>query len=337
MGNKPSSEFGQLMAMARGFQAAKMLMVAVDLGAFDFLEEARSPAEVAAHLKADARATDIFLNGLAAQGLVVKDGDKFHNSPGPSRYLVHGKEEYRGAILRHMHHTMEGWSYLADTIVAGHPPELEPEKWLDRNKDRSEQEMRNFIWGMHALARDLAPQVAARLDLRRVRHLLDLGGGPGTYAITFCQAHPELRATVFDLPGPVQIAQENIARLGLSHRIDTLTGNFLKDGIGSGYDAIWISHILHSHTEEQCHLILKKSIQALTTGGILAIQDFYLNDDGYRPPAAAMFSVHMLAVTPGGRSYKHREVAQWLVGAGLTIPDYHQTTPETGFLVAKKR
>jgi len=337
MGNKPSSDFGQLMSMARGFQAAKMLMVAVDLGVFDFLEESRSPAEVAAYIKADPRAASIFLNGLAALGLLVKGVDYFHNSEAVSRYLVHGKEEYRGAILRHMHHTMKGWASLGDTILAGHPPDLEPEKWLDRNKERSEQEMRDFIWGMHALARDLAPQVAARLDLAGVRHLLDLGGGPGTYAITFCQAHPQLQATVFDLPGPVQIAQENIVRHGLSHRIDTLTGNFLKDGIGAGYDAIWISHILHSHTEEQCRLILTKAIQALTPGGILAIQDFYLNDDGYSPPGAAMFAVHMLAVTPGGRAYKHQEVAEWLVEAGLTIPQYHQTSPEAGFLVAKKR
>lgn len=337
MSSQGQTDFGQLMSIARGFQAAKMLMVAVDLGVFDFLEESRSPAEVAAYIKADPRATGIFLHGLAALGLVKKAGERFRNSEAPSRYLVHGKEEYRGAILRHIHHTMKGWTSLGDTIIAGHPPDLEPEKWLDRNKERSEKEMRDFIWGMHALARDLAPQVAARLDLSGVRHLLDLGGGPGTYAITFAQSNPELKATVFDLPGPVQIAQENLARHGLSHRIDTLTGNFLKDGIGSGYDAIWISHILHSHTEEQCRLILNKAIQALASWGIFAIQDFFLNDDGYTPPGAAMFAVHMLAVTPGGRAYKNQEVAQWLVEAGLTIPQYHQTTPEAGFLVGKKR
>jgi len=337
MASQTPSDFGQLMSLARGFQAAKMLMVAVELGVFDFLEEPKSAVEVAAYIQADARATDIFLDGLAALGLVVKGVDYFHNREVVSRYLVHGKEGYRGAIIRHMHHTMQGWASLKDTIIAGHPPDLEPEKWLDRNKERSEQEMRDFIWGMHALARDLAPQVAAVLDLRGVRHLLDLGGGPGTYAITFCQAHPQLRATVFDLPGPVKIAQENIARYALSHRIDTLAGNFLKDGIGAGYDAIWISHILHSHTEEQCHLILHKAIQALTPGGLLSIQDFFLNDDGCSPPGPAMFSVHMLAVTPGGRSYKHQEVAQWLVAAGLTVPEYHQTTPEAGFLAARKQ
>lgn len=333
----PEAGFDQLMSMARGFQTAKMLMVAVDLGVFDFLEEPRSAGETAAYLGAEARAAEIFLNGLAALGLLVKSGEHFHNSPAASRYLVRGKEDYRGAIIKHIHHTMKGWATLGETVVMGHPPDMEPEKWLDRVKDRSEDEMRAFIWGMHALAQDLAPLVAAKLDLSQVHHLLDLGGGPGTYAIVFAQANLQLRATVFDLPGPIKIAADNIARHGLSHRIDTLAGNFLKDEIGAGYDFIWISHILHSHSEEQCHLILNKAIQALIPGGTLAIQDFFLNDDGCTPLGAAMFSVHMLAVTPQGRSYTHREVAAWMAATGLTMPEHHQTSPDASILVAKKR
>jgi ubiquinone/menaquinone biosynthesis C-methylase UbiE len=331
------NDFGQLMSMARGFQASKMLMVAVDLRVFDFLEEPRSAVEVAAYIKADARATGIFLNGLAALGLVVKGVDYFHNGEAASQYLVHGKDNYRGAIFSHIHHTMRGWSDLGATIAGGHPPEIDPEKWVDARPERDEAEVGDFIWGMHALARDLAPQAAAKLDLASAGHLLDLGGGPGTYAITFAQVNPALRATVFDLPGPIKIAQENIARHGLSHRIDTLAGNFLKDEIGRGYDFIWISHILHSHNENQCHLILKKAIQALTPGGTLAVQDFFLNDDGCTPPGAAMFSVHMLAVTPRGRGYYHSEVALWLEEAGLSPPLRLQSSPDAGILVAQRK
>ena len=36
----PEGGFEQLMAMGRGFQATKMLMTAVNLAVFDFLEEA---------------------------------------------------------------------------------------------------------------------------------------------------------------------------------------------------------------------------------------------------------------------------------------------------------
>ena len=95
----PEGGFDQLMAMGRGFQAAKMLMVAVDLAVFDFLEEPRSAVEAAAWLKADDRAVGIFLNGLAALGLLTKGVDYFQNSKLASRFLVRGRDDYRGTII----------------------------------------------------------------------------------------------------------------------------------------------------------------------------------------------------------------------------------------------
>ncbi|HZE21524.1 MAG TPA: methyltransferase, partial [Desulfobaccales bacterium] len=175
------------------------------------------------------------------------------------------------------------------------------------------------------------------LDLTGVRRLLDLGGGPATYAITFAQAHPGLRATVFDLPLPIEIAKENITKNGLTDRVDTLTGNFLQDDIGRGYDFIWVSQILHSHTDEQCKFIIGKAAAALNPGGTLAIQDFYLNPDGASPPGAAMFGVHMLAVTPRGRAYTYGEVAEWMKEAGLAAPEHIRSGMDASILIAKKK
>ncbi|MCK9377479.1 MAG: acetylserotonin O-methyltransferase [Syntrophobacterales bacterium] len=333
----PEGGFDQLMAMGRGFQAAKMLMVAVDLGLFDFLDEPMSAVEIAARLQADARSTGIFLNGLAALGLLVKGVDYFRNSELAARFLVQGGDNYRGAIIKHMGHTWKrGWEDLQETILVGRPAE-DPEKWVDARPQRDEGEVRAFILGMHAIARDLAPAVAAKLDLKGVRRLLDLGGGPATYAITFAQANPELKATVFDLPMPIEIAKEKIAASGLTDRVNTLPGNFLKDDIGSGYDFIWISQILHSHNKAQCKFLIGKAAAALTPGGTLAIQDFYLNADGASPTGAAMFGVHMLAVTPRGRAYTHGEVAEWMNEAGLAAPEFIQSGMDASMLVAKKQ
>lgn len=333
----PKGGFGQIMSMVRGFQVAKMLMVAVDLGVFDFLAEPKSAVQTAAWLKADPRATSIFLNGLVGLELLDKDGDNFKNSELAARYLVRGSENYRGAIVKHIEHTWDrGWNDLKETILVGHPPEVETEKWVDGRPERDEDSVRAFIWGMHAIARDQAPKVVAMLDMKGVRRLLDLGGGPATYAINFAQANPELKATVFDLPMPIEIARENIAKNGLSNRVDTLAGNFLNDDIGTGYDFIWISQILHSQDEEQSRLIIAKAVAALNPGGTLAIQDFYLNPDGASPTGAAMFGVHMLAVTPRGRAYTHSEVAEWMQAAGLAVPEFIQSGMDASILVAKK-
>jgi hypothetical protein len=336
MTKPPGADFQELMNFVRGFRPAKILMVATDLGMFDHLEEFRTAGEIAGLVQADPRAAGIILDGLAALGLVAKEGERFVNGELTSRYLVRGKDDYRGAIVRHMHHTWWGWSELEGTVKRGHADTDKSERWLDRVPEPEEKWVGDFIWGMHAIARDLAPQVVAMMDLGGVERLLDLGGGPATYAIAFAQASPRLLATVFDLPQPITIAQENISRHGLTPRIDTLAGNFLTDDIGSGYDFIWISQILHSHTEEQCRLIIDKSVKALNPGGQVVIQDFFLNDDRISPLEAAMFSVHMLAVTPGGRSYSHREVAAMMEEAGLNPPVHKPTSPQTSVLIGMK-
>jgi 2-polyprenyl-3-methyl-5-hydroxy-6-metoxy-1,4-benzoquinol methylase len=336
MTNPPAAEFQELMNLIRGFRPAKILMVATDLGMFDHLEDFRTAGEIAALVKAGPRAAGIILNGLAALELVVKEGERFTNGELISRFLVRGKEEYRGAIVRHMHHTWWGWADLEETVLRGHADMAKSERWVDR-VDSDEEWVREFIWGMHAIARDLAPKVAGQVDLTGVQQLLDLGGGPASYAIAFAQANPKIRATVFDLPQPITIAKENIRQNGLAERIDTMAGNFLKDDIGKGYDFIWISQILHSHTEEQCRLIIDKAVKALNPGGQVAIQDFFLNDDQVSPLEAAMFSVHMLAVTPGGRAYTHREVAVMMEQAGLNPPEHKITSPQTGILIGRKK
>jgi precorrin-6B methylase 2 len=337
MTTPPNNDFLELMSFVRGFRPAKILMVATDLKLFNLLEEPASAAELAPQVQADPRALGILLNALAALGLVVKEGERFRNGELTSRYLVRGKDDYRGAIVRHMHHTWWGWSELEETVKRGHADMATTERWLDRVADPQAEWVRDFIWGMHAIARDLAPQVAAMLDFTGVKSLLDLGGGPATYAITFAQANPAMRATVFDLPRPIEIARENIQRHGLADRVATMAGNFLEDDIGSGYDFIWISQILHSHTEEQCRLIIDKSARALNAGGQVVIQDFFLDDERTSPLEAALFSVHMLAVTPGGRAYTHREAAAMMAAAGLSATAHLRTSPNTSVVIGRKK
>jgi len=335
---KPSGgDFQELMNLVRGFRPAKIIMVATDLEMFNHLEEWHTAEEIAARVEAHPRAAGIILNALAALEVVKKDGDRFRNGELSSRYLVRGKEDYRGAIVRHMYHTWWGWSELEETVKRGYADMGRSERWLDRVEEPEAEWVRDFIWGMHAIARDLAPRVADLVDLGGVKRLLDLGGGPATYAIAFAQANPALKATVFDLPQPIEIAKENIRRHGLADRVDTRAGNFLKDDIGSGYDCIWISQILHSHTEEQCRLIIDKSAAALNPGGQVVLQDFLLNEDRTSPQEAALFSVHMLAVTPGGRAYTYQEVAAIMESAGLSTPEHKPTSPQTSILIGRKK
>ncbi|AEB09274.1 methyltransferase [Desulfobacca acetoxidans] len=336
---KPSGDlsgFAQLMELSRGFQAAKVFLVACDLDVFSHLSIPTTVEDLASRLQVNARALEMLLNGLTALRLLSKKDNSYHNTPVAQEFLVAAGENYRGAIFKHLHHTWEGWSDLGAVVATGNHPKIDPARWVEAHAEAHEQEVKDFIWGMHAVARDTIPLVLEQLNLKDIKHLLDLGGGPASYAIAFAQQYPQLKATVFDLPLPISIARENLVRHGLTSRVQTIAGNFLEDDIGSGYDFIWISQILHSHTETQSQTILRKACSALVPGGRLAVHDFFLDDDGYTPPSAAFFGLHMLAVTQGGRAYKHHEVATWVESLGCSRPELRRVGEHSSFVIAVK-
>lgn len=182
-----------------------------------------------------------------------------------------------------------------------------------------DEEMRkSFLLGMHNLASQLAPRVATIVDFSGCHRLLDLGGGPGTYSIHFCLRNPALSATVFDLPTTRNFAEECVGCFGLSERISFYPGDFAIDELPSGFDAVWLSHILHSEGETQCLALLRKAAASLEPGGRLLVQEFILADEKDAPLFPALFSLNMLVGTPQGRAYSRGELVALLAAAGLS-------------------
>jgi SAM-dependent methyltransferase len=170
--------------------------------------------------------------------------------------------------------------------------------------------------GMFNMAMNMAPILIPEIDISARRHLLDLGGGPGTYAIHFCRHNPRLKATVFDLPTTRPFAENTIKRFELSDRIDFQAGNYLKDEVNGRYDAAWLSHILHGEGSDGCHQIIQKAVAALEPGGIIIIHEFILNNTMDGPLFPALFSLNMLLGTDAGQAYSEQQLRDMLAAAG---------------------
>jgi SAM-dependent methyltransferase len=212
-------------------------------------------------------------------------------------------------MILHHHHLAPSWSQLDQAVRAGGP--------VRGRASFGDPEVREaFLMGMFNNAMLLAPSVVGAVDLAGRRRLLDLGGGPGTYAIHFCQANPELRATVFDLPTTRPFAERTIARFALAHRIEFADGDHHNDPLPSGFDAAWLSHVLHGERPETAARIVAKAAKALTPGGLLLVHDFILDDTGDGPLYPALFSLNMLLGTEGGQSYTDGEIRRMLAAAG---------------------
>ena len=175
------------------------------------------------------------------------------------------------------------------------------------------------------------------MDLSDRRRLLDLGGGPGTYAIHFCLNNPQLKATVYDLPTTRPFAQKTIEQFRLTDRIGFESGNYLEDQVAGRYDAVWLSHILHAEGPEDCRAILKKALSVLEPNGVIIVHDFILNDTLDGPPFPALFALNMLLGTPHGRTYSESQIGNMLreVGA-VDVKRLSIRTPnDSGIIVGK--
>lgn len=267
--------------------------------------------DLAARLGCDARALAMLLGALTAMGLLVKSGPTFAPADVAKRHLVRDAPGSVCAAIRHHQRLMASWARLPEAVRTGRS--VRHQVFLD--DDPGERE--DFLMAMFDLASAIAPGLAHGLDLSGRRRLLDLGGGPGTYAVQFCLANPALRATIFDLAGSAPFAASISRRFGVADRVAFQAGDYLRDPVPGGFDVVWLSQILHAEAPDGCRTILAKAAAALEPGGSLFVHDFLLDDSLDGPEFATLFSLNMLLGTPGGQAYAVGQVRDMLVGAGL--------------------
>ncbi len=302
---------GKLLQTSGEYWSASAIHAAVKLDVFTALGgRGLTAAELAGELAADPRGMRMLLAALAALNLIEKTGNGYANTPFAAEFLSKDSPAYLGHIVLHHHHLMESWAHLDQSVQSGQP---------NRNRSaHSDQAWReNFLMGMFNLAMRLAPQLVPKIDLTGRRHLLDLGGGPGTWAIHFCRHNPELKATVYDLPTTRPFAEKTIARFSLSERIRFTDGDFIEQGIDGSFDVAWLSHILHAEGPEICRDIIRKAVAALEPGGLIVIHEFILDNTMDGPLFPALFSLNMLLGTPAGQSYSEQQIMNMLGAAGV--------------------
>jgi predicted O-methyltransferase YrrM len=303
----PVRNVDDLMALAHGYQPAMILFAGLKLGVFRGLAAGGcDAAALARRVGADPGKLSILLDALAAQGLVRKRGRTYRNARVARDLLLPGPRSKESILLHHLDGWGE-WGRLPSTIRGGRKPRgVAQGTWQE-----------NFIRGMEENARDRAAAVAARIPLRPGDRVLDLGGGPGTYAVAWADACPGAEITVFDTPATLQVARKVLREKGAHGRVRLAEGDFLKDPLGGPYDFVWISQILHAYPVRDCVRVLRRARSALARGGRLAVQEFLLAEGKTSPPGPVFFSVHMAAVTGEGRAYTAREIEGMMKSAGF--------------------
>ncbi len=307
---------GELLDVSSAYWKGCTLQTGVRLGIFTILDDdEREIADICVATKSDERGTELLLNALSGLNLLIKNGNTYRNTPFSLQYLSKKSAQYMGHIILHHHHILDGWSQLDQAVKTGSP--------VSKRSYGAELERESFLMGMFNLAMGIAPDLVSQVNLSGRKRLLDLGGGPGTYAIHFCLANPDLHAVIFDRPTTKPFAMDTVAKFGLSERIDFIAGDFNTDPITKGsYDAAWLSHILHSNDQKDCQDIITKTIGVMEPGGLVLVHDFILDTNKDSPEFAALFALNML-INNQGRTYSGDEIETMLKKGGAKMVERH--------------
>jgi len=303
--------FDDLRDAITAYRLPRVLIAALELNLFTAIgTDAWTIPDLARDVKVSERGLAILCRNLAMAGVLKKQGEIYTNSRLGATVLNAHHPAYRGDYLRLITSHWADWGRLLESVKSGLP--------LDHDQADEPDYRRRFTWAMHHRTLETAPKIAAQINLHGARTLLDLGGGPGTYAMAFLAKNPALLATVCDRPVALDVAKEIAATHKAGARLSYLPLDVMTEDIPGNYDIVWYSNVLHIYSPNDNQALFRRALASLNPGGRLLIQDAFLHDrNGLFPEEASLFAVSMLLFTERGNTYSAAETRSWLTDAGF--------------------
>src|SRR5690348_2209461 len=248
--------FDEFRDVVSAYRLPRVLLIALELDLFTTVgDRLWTIPDLAKELKVSERGLSIICRNLAAVGVLQKKGASYRNSRLGATALNAYHRAYRGGYLNLIKRHWADWIRLSESVRSGLP--------IDHDIPDSPDYRRQFTWAMHHRTLEIAPAIAAQVHMGRAKTLLDLGGGPGTYAMAFLARNPTLRAAVCDREPALEVAKEIAGRHNARHRLSYLPLDFSKDPIPGSYDVIWYSNVLHMYSPEENRAIFRRALAAL--------------------------------------------------------------------------
>jgi len=302
--------------LTAGFVYSRVLEACLRL---DVLEQLRSPRSVASL----AEAIDLPVDGcerllMAATGIeLVEPRGTDDYGLGRLGAMVLGNPGLKSMVLHHrlFHHDLDGLIELlrgeADATELG---AFWSYAGSDSPTDDSAAEGYSDLMGdsLQMLARD----VLDAHPLEGHRHLMDVGGGDGSFLRAVAERAPGLELTLFDLPAVARRARD------AAGAIEIVGGDVFRDPLPHGADCVSLVRILLDHEDEAALEILRAAHRALPPGGTLIIAE-PMSGTGVPRVADTYFGLYLLAMGQG-RTRTPDALGDLLRSAGFRA---HQSVP----------
>ncbi len=311
------SPVGRLRRNLNAYQESAALFAAHSLGLFTVIHQKPQVAEdVARRCDADPRGIERLLNALVGLGLLHKHGATYVLPRELAPYLVPGVDGDATGMLDLASDLYLSWRDLARGVKEGVPVHRFSSDALLSGDPAN---VKSYIRAVHTNSRQAARRVVEMAPLLPGTTLLDVAGGSGIFAAEYARATPDLKAILFDLAPTIEAAHEILTAEGLADRITYRTGDYRSDPFPGPVDAVLLSNVFQTESEENGRLILSKAREALRPGGTLLVHGVMVDPDEIKPAEAAMHSLLMFVLFDKGRAYCAETISDWLAQEGFGV------------------
>jgi precorrin-6B methylase 2 len=319
-----------------GYAPPLILEAAIRHRVFDVLDDGPKTAEeVEEATGASARGLSAIMNALVGLNFLTKDAQgRYALTPESATFLVSTKPSFQGGMILHCSQQLiPKWLRLNEIVATGRPTEAV-------NQERVGGDFfHKFVEDIFPRSYGPAQKLAAALDLDgagRQLSVLDLAAGSGVWGIALAQRSQRVRVTAVDWPEVIPVTRKTVARFGLMKRFQFVAGDLLAADFGRDHAVATLGHILHSEGEERSRALLRRTFDALASGGTIAVAEFLVNDERTEPLVGLLFAVNMLVNTDCGDTYSFREISAWLAEAGFVNPRTLEVPGPSPLILATK-
>jgi ubiquinone/menaquinone biosynthesis C-methylase UbiE len=325
MNEQPSPEL--VFRTINAYQQTEVIKGAIELDVFTAIAEGTAtPAALAARCGASERGIRILCDYLTVLGFLTKDAGNYALTQAAASFLDSRSPAYIGGSIDFLLSPImfEAFKDLAAVVRKGGAI----------FSDEGSTSPENPVWVRFARAMmpmmGLPAKMLAELidiDKNREIKVLDIAASHGLYGITIAQQSPRVEVVAVDWAPVLEVARENAQNMGVSGRYHLLPGSAFEVDFGEGFDLVLLTNFLHHFDPGTNESLLKKVYAALKDGGRAVTLEFIPNEDRVTPPGAAMFSMTMLASTPGGDAYPFSEFEKMFANAGFKRSELHPLQP----------
>jgi len=168
------------------------------------------------------------------------------------------------------------------------------------------------------------PILLETVFVHKPKHLVDIGGNTGKWAMQCCQYDSDVQVTIVDLPQQLEMAMTNAKEKGYEKRVTPFPANMLdrKQGLPKGADVWWMSQFLDCFSPMEILNILKKVRYTMEQDAAVYILELFWDAQKYD---AASFSLNATSLyftclaNGNSRFYRSEDFLEIVHEAGFAI------------------